>query len=188
MTELEVKVKDGKITFPKKFLDFYPSEEKLYCWFQQDGYSKLLHSLGLSSQESDELECKSNQVVSVITEKQYVNALRSFKNILKEKKITRAELEIIQRHIGRDSVDMNLKSLNIEAPSKYTNFINGEWVCVLTETQNGCYAEIWEKFVWERLKTYLIEQKKLDAKNIKTIKFGTRSKRTTIEDIKKIGL
>ena len=81
MTELEIKVKDGKIYLPKSFAGLYKNQKEVILWFRQTGYSKLLHDLGLTKEESENLEQHSNQIVCIRTDVMFDEFLASIKKV-----------------------------------------------------------------------------------------------------------
>ena len=173
MTELEIKVVAGKLYFPKDLNKIFQDNQKIITWFCTGKYSSLLSKLGLSHKEIDNLVSKSNQFVIVEDHDKFLSFLQKDVKMLASKNdkpaLTYAKY---LRGICRYCADYEVGSTtSVSAPKIYTNFNCGSFILISYEHNNSVATEIWEKEVWEKIKSYLIEKKKLKKKDITLYKY-----------------
>ena len=184
MTELEVKVKDGKIYLPKSFVSFYPNQKEVILWFRQTGYSKLLHDLGLTLEESKDLEERSNQIVCIRTNGMFDEFLDTTKKVFGTEPDQVYKTKLVLDAIYDDCIDLKFDKMYARVPIGYSNFSAGEFICIISSTDKEVYAEVWDKAVWEKIKTYLIENKKVTKSEFEKY-VAPRKKKVKVEQIKK---
>lgn len=188
MTELEIKVKDGRLYFSKSINQLYPDTDRLVLWFRKVNYSKLLKDIGLSVQEAKSLLPHSNEIVSVKTRKEFFTLLKKdIPEIFKEDEHKKHKIERSIRIICADSRSYDFTQSYVKAPEAFSNiFCAGSFVLIVS--QDGKSAEIWDSDVWQNIKAYLIENKKARKKDFEKFKVSApkaeqpNQKKTQTED------
>jgi len=184
MTELEIKVKNGHLYFPKGLKNIYPEGQRIVAWFCKGKNSKLLIKFGLSQEERDFLVGQSNQYIEIEEHDKFKHFLENdVKDLARNQDHPFYAYEHYLRTICRYCDDYVVGSTNtVKAPELFTNFAVGNFVIVSHLIEQEVVTEVWEKEVWESIKSYLIEKKKLKKKDIQTVKY--QSPKKTDEEIR----
>lgn len=193
MTELEIKVKGGKIYFPKALNKVYPDNQKLVAWFCKGKYSNLLSKLGLSHEEIDTLAGKSNQFIILEEHDNFLSFLqKDVKALADENEHPSLTYAKYLRGICRYCDDYVVGSKNpVVAPKVFTNFqVDGDYILISYNHNNNVCCEVWKQEIWETIKQHLIQENKLSVNPEQKPKRVKKKKtdKEIIDELEKNGL